>query len=104
MNPSAQKKLQQELDEALGPNSTTDDLLNAVATSDQVKALPYLEACINEGLRVHSTSSIGLPRIVPEGGLVVSGRFFPEGSILSVPSYTIHRDESVWGKDPEVFR
>ena len=27
------------------------------------------------------------------------GRFFPEGTVLSVPTYTIHRDKAVWGED-----
>lgn len=47
---------------------------------------------------------MGLPRLVPEGGLHVSGKFFPEGTILSVPSYTIHRDPEIWGNDVEAFR
>ena len=47
---------------------------------------------------------IGLPRVVQEGGLVISGRFFPPGSILSVPIYSIHHDESVWGTDADAFR
>ncbi|KAF8319760.1 cytochrome P450 monooxygenase pc-bph [Clavulina sp. PMI_390] len=115
--PAAQKKLQAELDEALGPfiisspsatlpESDATHYETGVADSDAVKSLPYLEACINEGLRLHSTSSIGLPRIVPpgSGGLMVNGRLYPEGSILSVPSFTIHRDPDVWGPDVEVFR
>ena len=75
-----------------------------VATFEQVKRLPYLEAVINEGLRIHSTSSMGLPRRVPEGGLTVLGKTFPSGAVLSVPSYTIHRDKGVWGDDIESFR
>jgi benzoate 4-monooxygenase len=47
---------------------------------------------------------MGLARIVPEGGLEVSGRHFKAGSILSVPSYTIHRDPGVWGEDVNAFR
>ncbi len=74
------------------------------ATSDEVKALPYLQACINEGLRLHSTSALGLPRVVPEGGMAVLGAFFPAGTVVSVPSYTIHRDEEIWGADVEAFR
>ena len=93
-----QQKLQRELDEALG----NDD--DPVSTFEQVKRLPYLEAVINESLRLHSTSGIGLPRIVPEGGLTVCGRFFPEGTVLSVPSYTIHRDIETWGEDADSFR
>jgi cytochrome P450 len=51
----------------------------------EVKDLTYLQACIDEALRLHSTSALGLPRIVPEGGAVVCGEFFPEGTTLSVP-------------------
>ena len=97
-NPHVQEKLQRELDEQLG---TEDEL---VATSEQVKRLPYLDACIDEALRIHSTSAKGLPRLVPQGGLSVLGHFFPEGTVLSVPTYTIHRDVNVWGEDVEAFR
>ena len=62
-HPEAQKKLQAELDEALGPcvcpnaglKASVDELKADVAPYDAVKALPYLEACIQEGLRIHST-------------------------------------------------
>ncbi|KAJ6569111.1 cytochrome P450 monooxygenase [Mycena capillaripes] len=97
-NPRVQARLQDELDANLG---TEDDF---VTCSEQIKHLPYLEACINEGLRIHSTSALGLPRVVPEGGLTVCGQDFPAGTVLSVPSYTIHRDPGVWGDDPEVYR
>ena len=93
-----QEKLQKELDEALG---ASDDL---VCTFEQVKRLPYLDAAINEALRIHSTSAIGLPRVAPEGGLTIDGIHFPQGAILSVPTYTIHRDKEVWGEDVDVFR
>lgn len=93
-----QAKLQKELDEALAHE---DD---PVASFEQVKRLPYLEAVINETLRIHSTSGIGLPREVPEGGLTVMGKTFPPGTVLSVPTYTIHRDKRVWGEDVEAFR
>lgn len=97
-NPPVQYKLQKELDDALGSED------EYVSTYEQVKRLPYLEAVINEALRVHSTSSIGLPRIAPEGGLTIQGIHFPQGTVLSVPSYTIHRDTKVWGEDADVFR
>ncbi|KAI0302392.1 cytochrome P450 monooxygenase pc-bph [Multifurca ochricompacta] len=97
-NPNVQKKLQKELDDAL---ANEDD---PVSSYEVVKNLPYLEAVINEALRLHSTSGIGLPRIVPQGGLTIQGHFFEEGTTLSVPSYTIHRDREVWGDDALVFR
>lgn len=96
--PEVQAKLYKELDEALG---NEDD---PVTTFESTKRLTYLDAVINETLRIHSTSGVGLPRVVPEGGLIVCGHTFPEGTILSVPTYTIHRDKHVWGEDVEVFR
>ncbi|KAF8270465.1 cytochrome P450 monooxygenase [Lactarius quietus] len=96
--PEVQKKLQNELDEAL---QGEDD---PASSYEAVKNLPYLNAVINEGLRMHSTSAIGLPRIVPEGGMQIQDHFFGQGTVLSVPSYTIHRDKEVWGQDASVFR
>jgi benzoate 4-monooxygenase len=97
-NSEVQRKLQNELDDAL---QDEDD----VATSfEVVKNLPYLNAVINEALRMHSTSGIGLPRIVPGEGMTIEGHFFKEGTVLSVPSYTIHRDREVWGDDAAVYR
>jgi benzoate 4-monooxygenase len=69
-----------------------------------VKRLTYLPAVIDEALRIHSTSGIGLPRVAPEGGLTIQGHHFPEGTVLSVPTYTIHRDTEVWGNDPSEYR
>ncbi|KAL5499108.1 hypothetical protein ACEPAH_1626 [Sanghuangporus vaninii] len=99
-NPKVQLKLQKELDDALGVDSSD----GPVPTYSQVKNLPYLEAVINEGMRLHSTIGLGLPRVVPEGGLTVCGKTFPEGTVLSVPMYTVHRDPEVWGADADVFR
>lgn len=93
----AQRKLQAELDGALG-------LDEGVVLYETVKKLPYLEACINESLRLHSVSAMGLPRVVPEGGLEVCGEFFKEGTVISVPSYSIHRDPEVWGDDVDSYR
>jgi benzoate 4-monooxygenase len=97
-NPDVQRKLQKELDEAL---ESEDD---SATSFEVVKNLPYLDAVINEALRLHSTSGIGLPRIVPEGGMSIQGHFFKEGTVLSVPSYTIHRDREVWGDDAAIYR
>jgi benzoate 4-monooxygenase len=97
-NITAQTKLRKELDDELVGNT------EPVTSFDQVKHLPYLNACINEALRLHSTSSMGLPRLAPGGGLEVCGRWYPEGTVLSVPSYTIHRDAEVWGADFEEYR
>lgn len=96
-HPEVVKKLQAELDQAL----PSDD----VPTYDQVRDLPYLEMVIQETLRIHSTSSTGLPRVVPPGpGVDLAGHHFPQGVVLSVPAYTIHHSKEVWGPDADEFR
>lgn len=91
-----QNKLQAELDAAV-----TDA---EIADYEKVKHLTYLDAVINESLRLYSTLGGGLPRVVPDGGLTILGQTFDAGTILSVPTYTTHRDTSVWGADVEEFR
>ncbi|KAK0466865.1 cytochrome P450 monooxygenase [Desarmillaria tabescens] len=94
-NPSIQEKLQKELD---------DHIDSDVATAAQVKSLSYLHAVINEVLRVYSTLAMGLPCEAPEGGITILGNHFSAGTIISVPTYTIHRNPTVFGDDVEVFR
>ncbi|KAF7340718.1 Benzoate 4-monooxygenase [Mycena sanguinolenta] len=90
-----------------GSDTTSNSIavtLHFIATNPpSAKDVPYLQATINEGLRLHSTTAIGLHRYAPAGGLVCCGHFFPEGTELSVPAWTIGHDPEVWG-DPEVFR
>lgn len=97
-HPNVVKKLQAELDQAL-PD------IDAVPTFASVKDLPYLDAVIKETMRIHSTSSLGLPRLVPPGpGITLLGHHFPQGTVLSVPAYTIHHSKEIWGSDADEFR
>ncbi|KAJ7496667.1 benzoate para-hydroxylase [Mycena latifolia] len=89
-----QKLLNLLLDAADGQNELSHE---------QAKDIPFLQATINEGLRLHSTTAIGLHRSVPAGGLSCCGQIFPEGTELSVPAWTIGHDPELWG-DPETFR
>ncbi|EEA27553.1 hypothetical protein TMatcc_004144 [Talaromyces marneffei ATCC 18224] len=91
-------KLLRELDGAIPASE-------GIAQFSQVRSLEYLRRCIDEAMRLHSTSSIGLPRIVmAEHGIGYADQHFPIGTVLSVPSFTIHHDPDVWGDDVEVFR
>jgi len=96
-HPAVIRKLQRELDDAL----PGDD----VPTYAAVKDLPYVDAVIKETMRIHSTSSLGLPRLIPPGpGLTINGHHFPQGTVLSVPAYTIHHSKEIWGPDADTFR
>lgn len=92
------RKLQEELDTEV-PDDTD------VPTYEQVENLPYLDQVINETLRHHSTSGIGLPREIPPDseGVTILGRYYGPATVLSVPTYTIHHDETIWGNDANDF-
>ncbi|KAK5256845.1 hypothetical protein LTR16_002256, partial [Cryomyces antarcticus] len=97
-NPYVVEKLHKELDQAL-PNK------DQVPQFDQVRDLPYLDCVIKETMRIHSTSSLGLPRVVPAGpGIDLCGHHFPQETVLSVPAYTIHHSKEIWGNDADEFR
>ncbi|KAF5002939.1 hypothetical protein FDECE_10494 [Fusarium decemcellulare] len=95
---SSREKLQTELDAVAAPD--------AVISFEAVRSLPYLDAVIKETMRLHSVLGIGLPREVPPDsqGLHFNGYFFPPGTVLSVPIYTIHRSRDIWGPDANEFR
>lgn len=97
--PGVIEKLQAELDAAI-PASVD------VPTYEMVRDLPYLGMVINETLRFHSTSGIGLPREIPADsqGVSIRGHSFPPGTVLSVPSYTMHHSKEIWGPDADDFR
>ncbi|RAO73929.1 uncharacterized protein BHQ10_009941 [Talaromyces amestolkiae] len=52
------------------------------AISD-LEAVPRLRACVKEGIRWTGAAAVMLPRIVPQGGIELHGKFIPEGVILS---------------------
>lgn len=98
-NPRVLRKLQAEIDSAIPENVD-------VPTYDMVRDLQYLGWVIDEALRHHCTSGIGLPRQIPpeSPGITLHGHYFPPGTVLSVPTYTIHHSTEIWGDDAEEYR
>lgn len=77
---------------------------DVVVEYEQVKNLPYLNACLKEVMRWNTTVGIGLQRIVPPGKtFTFGGETFKPGSVISVPSLATNRS-SAWGPDAEKFR
>ena len=54
-------------------------------TIDSIEDLPYLNAVLNEGLRICNPIPGGLPRVVPEGGDTYCGVYLPEGISTHIP-------------------
>ena len=83
----------------------------------------YLQACIKETTRVHSGIGLPMPRVVPKGGLIIAGRYFPaevrfalypiqiDGILIShvktvvgINPWVSNFNFSVYGDDAMVFR
>lgn len=101
--PGVIEKVQEELDAAIGPG--------VPPAFSAVKELKYMNHVIQETLRIHSTSSLGLPRLTPSRApgqpapppVEILGHKFPPGTSLSVPTYTIHHSRAIWGVDADDF-
>ncbi|CAN9142059.1 unnamed protein product [Alternaria alternata] len=53
--------------------------------------LPYLNAVINEGMRLGPPNAIGVPRIAPKGGDTVCDQWVPEGTYVTYNQYSAYR-------------
>ncbi|KAJ2849789.1 hypothetical protein IWW36_002374 [Coemansia brasiliensis] len=65
------------------------------------RRVPFLEACILESLRLCPVST-NLPRIVPPGGVVLSGHYIPEGYTVTACTAAANQNPSKW-PDPQRF-
>ncbi|KAK0723562.1 putative cytochrome P450 oxidoreductase [Lasiosphaeria miniovina] len=65
--------------------------------------LPYLDAVIQEGLRMHPPFCLPLERVVPKGGIAIGGNFFPEGTVLGMSPYVANRHVPTFGEDAEIW-
>lgn len=88
-DPEVQRKLEEEV-KGLDDEYTDSDL----------EALPYLNAVIEETLRLYGTTSF-LPRDAPANGARMSGFFIPGGTTVTTQSYSIQRDRKLWDRPDE---
>jgi len=88
--PERQARIHAELDAATKAGKLSDPPMY-----DQLVHLPYLTACISEGLRMFPVTGTGLPRTVPEGGVVIKGHFLPAGTQVGVHPWALSYNERV---------
>ncbi|KAF8467157.1 cytochrome P450, partial [Kalaharituber pfeilii] len=76
--PEAYQRLTEEIRTSFQNYSDIDSI--------STQHLPYLNAVIEEGLRIYPPVPVGLPRISP--GAMVAGHFIPPGTEVSVHAYS----------------
>ena len=83
-SPSVLHKLRSELQER-----RKDGRLSRYVKFKEAQECAYLQAIIKETMRIYPGNGLPMPRVIPEGGLMLAGRWFPAGvsSILLCPMY-----------------
>lgn len=70
----------------------------------EVRDLPYLDACINEGVRLHPPFCLPFERVVPEEGVNICGRFLPGGTVVGMSPWVVNRHRATFGQDADTWR
>ena len=97
--PRAYDRLTAEIDAA----TAAGELARPVAYHEASR-LPYLRAVVCEGMRVHPSVGLPLPRTVPLGGATVAGVRLPGGYRVGCNAAVVQCDRAVFGADADVFR
>ncbi|KAJ5511201.1 Cytochrome P450 E-class group I [Penicillium expansum] len=84
MTPEKMKIIVEEVCETFKKDSDID--------MRSLERMPYLNACIEEGLRIYPPVPVGLPRIAPDEGLLVCGEHIPGKTALSVHHWSTYRN------------
>ncbi|EXF85115.1 hypothetical protein CFIO01_12040 [Colletotrichum fioriniae PJ7] len=98
-NPGAKRRLIEEVDEHWRQGKLSDPV-----TIVESEKMPYLQAAMYEGLRMHPAVGMTLPRVVPQGGYDIAGCHMPAGSVVGVNPWVVHRSKEVYGQDVYAFR
>jgi cytochrome P450 len=94
-NPTKLEKLVEEIGSTFSHPETE-------ITASTTAKLPYLNAVIDETLRLCPPIPDALRRLVPSPGATIAGHPLPDGTTVSVSCYTLFRSSTHFS-DPEVF-
>lgn len=87
IHPEIYKKLQKEVDLFFADNGNDWE-------SSSLGRLEYLQACVDESLRLFPPVASGLQRQTPSQGVQIGEMFIPGNTIVMTPTYTLTRGES----------
>ena len=93
-NPRVMKKLQEELDSAIGMDRMVDE--------KDLGKLGYLDLVVKENFRLHPVA----PLLVPRESIkdtIIEGFYIPKKSRIIVNTWAIGRDPNVWSENVEEF-
>lgn len=100
--PQTLQRLKQELKEATERGELSNG--SSPCAWNEVRNLPYLDACIKEAVRMHPPFGLPFERVVPAGGVTICGQRFEEGTVLGMNAWVANRHKPTFGEDAEDWR
>lgn len=70
---------------------------------EDLKRLNYLQAVINEALRLYPAVPVNA-KVAAQDDELPDGTQVPKGTVVMYSCYVMARDASIWGSDAEIFR
>jgi cytochrome P450 len=103
-NPPVYLKLQKEIDAAVASGIPPGTIVSDAAARE----LPYLQAVLREGFRIHPPVTDIAPKQVPKGGdtVIVEGKsiFLPAGTNVGFSVFGLNSRKDIFGEDADQFR
>src|SRR5204863_6873556 len=100
--PHVYATIRNEIDTFLSQNPPTDP--TSIISDASARTLPYLQACIREGLRMQPPIPALLSKTVPLEGDTINGIFVPGGTRIGYCAFGIQRNRPGFGVEPASFR
>ncbi|KAH7915812.1 cytochrome P450 [Hygrophoropsis aurantiaca] len=98
-NPAEYIRLRDEVDTAFPPSDMTS------LSAEMFLEMPFLNAVINEVLRLQPPVPTSLQRAPPlgSGGKSIGSHYIKEGTAIQVSPYVLHHDSRYFSPDPDRF-
>lgn len=101
--PESLRRFLDEIESVLAARPQDEEVDKPITWKEGLN-MPYFQACLKECLRVHSPLGQMIPRMVPEGGVTLCGKYIPEGTVVGCNAWTVHRDKTFYGEDADEYR
>ncbi|KAM0287617.1 hypothetical protein ACHAO9_007647 [Fusarium lateritium] len=93
LHPEVLSKLQAEIDDYKKAHEESDNM--------SLGKLTYLQACLDESLRLFPVVPSGLQRMTPHEGMQIDDIYIPGDTLFHTPTYTMCRDERCFVRPDE---